>query len=156
MWCRPAARLPACTTQSANAAEFSALCQRAGSRVRHSTPFSLILLGFSVWHADCLKTGVLRITSTDNSLVLEGQLAGPFAEELKSSWNGSKCVVDLTGVTFVDEAGARVLCAMKRAGVRFIAGGVDTRQMLEGLGGKEEPALRRCLSWLSSGCRGDL
>jgi anti-anti-sigma regulatory factor len=94
---------------------------------------------------------VLRITSTDNSLVLEGQLAGPFAEELKSSWDGSKCVVDLTGVTFVDEAGARVLCAMKAAGVRFIAGGgVDTKQILAGLG-REDPPLRRCLSWLGRG-----
>jgi anti-anti-sigma regulatory factor len=97
---------------------------------------------------------VLRITSTDNLLVLEGQLAGPFAEELKSSWDGSKCVVDLTGVTFVDEAGARVLCAMKEAGVKFIAGGVDTKQILAGLG-KEAPALRRCLSWMN-GCRKDL
>lgn len=103
---------------------------------------------------DCLYTGVFRITSTDTTLVLEGQLAGPFAEELKSSWDGAKCVVDLTGVTFVDEAGARVLCTMKQAGVRFIAGGVDTKQILAGLGGKEAPPLRRCLSWLS--CRKDL
>jgi len=89
-------------------------------------------------------------------LVLEGQLAGPFAEELESSWDGAKCVVDLTGVTFVDEAGARVLCAMKKAGVRFIAGGVDTKQILAGLGSKDAPPLRRCLSWLSGGCRKDL
>ena len=112
-------------------------------------------IGVFVWHAGCFNTGVLRITSTDAALVLEGQLAGPFAEELKSSWDGSKCVVDLTGVTFVDEAGARVLCAMKAAGVRFIAGGVDTKQILAGLGRKEEPALRRCLAWMS-GCRKDI
>ena len=134
------------------------MCQPAGLGLRHSTP-SVVkftdFIGFSVWHADCLNTGVLRITSTDNSLVLEGQLAGPFAEELQSSWDGSKCVVDLTGVTFVDEAGARVLCAMKEAGVRFIAGGVDTKQILAGLGGKEAPPLRRCLSWMR-GCREDL
>jgi hypothetical protein len=110
---------------------------------------------FFVWPEDCLNRGVLRITSTDTTLVLEGQLAGPFAEELESSWDGAKCVVDLTGVTFVDEAGARVLCAMKKAGVRFIAGGVDTKQILAGLGGKQAPPLRRCLSWLS-GCRKDL
>lgn len=100
---------------------------------------------------------MLRITSTETTLVLEGQLAGPFAEELKSSWDGSKCVVDLTGVTFVDEEGARVLCAMKKAGVRFIAGGVDTQQILAGFGRKEEPPLRRCLSWLNGErCRKDL
>jgi hypothetical protein len=118
--------------------------------------FPLISLVFFLWPADCITRGVLRITSTDNLLVLEGQLAGPFAEELQASWNGAKCVVDLTGVTFVDEAGARVLCAMKGAGVRFIAGGVDTKQILAGLGGKEAPPLRRCLSWLGSGCRKDI
>jgi anti-anti-sigma regulatory factor len=109
-------------------------------------------IGVSVWHAACINAGVLRITSTNSLLVLEGQLAGPFAEELQSSWDGSKCVVDLTGVTFVDEAGARVLLAMKEAGVRFIACGVDTKQILAGLG-KEAPSLRRCLSWM---CRKEL
>jgi hypothetical protein len=116
----------------------------------------LILLVFLVWPEDRQRIGVLRITSTDTTLVLEGQLAGPFAEELRASWDGAKCVVDLTGVTFVDEAGARVLCAMKKAGVRFIAGGVDTRQLLAGFDRKEEPPLRRCLSWVSCGCRKDL
>lgn len=99
---------------------------------------------------------MLRITSIDNTLVLEGQLAGPFAKELASSWDGTKCVVDLTGVTFVDEAGARVLLAMKKAGASFIAGGVDTKQILAGFDGEEAPPLRRCLSWLSGGCRKDL
>src|ERR1039457_4011729 len=89
--------------------------------------FPLNSLVFFVWPEDCLSKGVLRITSTDAALVLEGQLAGPFAEELESIWDGAKCVVDLTDVTFVDESGARVLCAMKQAGVRFIAGGVDTK-----------------------------
>jgi hypothetical protein len=124
--------------------------------IRHSLPLIFPdFIGVFVWPEDCLNRGVLRITSTDAALVLEGQLAGPFAEELESIWDGAKCVVDLTGVTFVDESGARVLCAMKRAGVRFIAGGVDTKQILAGLGGKEAPPLRRCLSWLS-GCRKDL
>jgi anti-anti-sigma regulatory factor len=103
---------------------------------------------------------MLRITtSTDANKhqrwILQGQLAGPWAAELKSAWDKAlkqpKCVVDLTDVTFVDEAGATVLCAMKEAGVRFIARGVDNKHLLGELKGPSAPALRRCLSWLASG-----
>jgi anti-anti-sigma regulatory factor len=105
---------------------------------------------------------MLRITTTEQDghrkWILQGQLAGPWAAELKSNWEQAgcggaknrKCVVDLTEVTFVDEAGALVLCAMKNDGVRFIARGVDTKQLLEDLTRKTEPSLRRCLSWMAS------
>ena len=93
---------------------------------------------------------MLRITTTGQKLVLHGQLAGPWVEELKSAWDKSPLVVDLTDVTFVDEAGARLLCAMKDAGVRFVARGVDTKHLLDDLKKKQAPALRRCLSWLAS------
>jgi anti-anti-sigma regulatory factor len=103
---------------------------------------------------------MLRITTTDTdntrTWVLEGQLAGPFVAELSSSWDtrqAHESVVDLTGVTFIDESGARVLCAMEKAGVRFIARGVDTRHLLDDLQRKTTPHLRRCLSWMT--CRKD-
>jgi anti-anti-sigma regulatory factor len=96
---------------------------------------------------------MLRITTTEAKLTLHGQLAGPWVAELKSAWDESLRVVDLTDVTFVDEAGARVLCAMKDAGVRFVARGVDTKQLLDELNQKAAPPLRRCLSWLA--CRKD-
>jgi anti-anti-sigma regulatory factor len=99
---------------------------------------------------------MLRITTTGQKLVLQGQLAGPWVAELKSSWDESLLVVDLTDVTFIDEGGARVLCAMKDAGVSFIARGVDTKQLLDNLKCKTAPPLRRCLSWLASdACRKD-
>jgi anti-anti-sigma regulatory factor len=106
---------------------------------------------------------MLRITTADTAshlkLILQGHLAGPFVAELQSTWESAgraKCMVDLTDVTFVDEEGARVLCAMKDAGVKFIARGVDTMQLLEDLKRKTEPSLRRCLSWLTSDtCRKD-
>lgn len=99
---------------------------------------------------------MLRITEDGPKLVLYGQLAGPWVAELESAWDKSLAVVDLTDVTFVDEAGARVLCAMKDAGVRFVARGVDTKHLLEGLKCKQAPPLRRCLSWLASDkCRKD-
>jgi anti-anti-sigma regulatory factor len=94
---------------------------------------------------------MLRITATEAKLTLDGQLAGPWVAELKSAWVESLRVVDLTNVTFVDEAGARVLCAMKDAGVRFVARGVDTKQLLDDLNQKAAPPLRRCLSWLARG-----
>ena len=102
---------------------------------------------------------MLRITTSETGngqkWILEGQLAGPSAGELQTSWKTaggpSKCVVDLTGVTFVDEAGALVLSEMKDAGVRFIARGVDTMHLLEDLKRKTAPPLRRCLSWLTCG-----
>jgi hypothetical protein len=100
---------------------------------------------------------MLRITTTEaegkQKWILQGQLAGPFAAELKAAWEiapkNQRCVVDLTDVTFVDEAGALVLCAMKSSGVRFIAQGVDTKHLLDDLTRKAQPSLRRCLSWLT-------
>jgi hypothetical protein len=93
---------------------------------------------------------MLRITEDADKLTLHGQLAGPWVAELESSWNKSLRVVDLTDVTFIDEAGARVLCAMKDEGVKFIARGVDTKHLLDGLKCKTQaPALRRCLCWMA-------
>lgn len=99
---------------------------------------------------------MLRITTTESKLTLYGQLAGPWVDELNSAWNESVRVVDLTDVTFVDEAGARALCAMKDAGVKFVARGVDTKHLLDDLKRKTAPPLRRCLSWLAKdACRKD-
>jgi anti-anti-sigma regulatory factor len=104
---------------------------------------------------------MLRITTTETddrqTWTLHGQLAGPFVAELKSTWDNApkheKRVVDLTNVTFVDEAGARALCGMKDAGAQFIARGVDTQHLLDDLKRKTAPPLRRCLSWLTHDVR---
>jgi anti-anti-sigma regulatory factor len=100
---------------------------------------------------------MLRITTTGQKLVLQGQLAGPWVDELKSAWDKTLVLVDLTDVTFIDEGGARLLCAMKDEGVRFVARGVDTKHLLDALKCKTAPPpLRRCLSWLASdACRKD-
>jgi anti-anti-sigma regulatory factor len=101
---------------------------------------------------------MLRIVTTETEdgqkWVLHGQLAGPWAAEMRAAWEQSrrhdrKSVVDLTDVTFVDETGALVLCDMKSAGVRFIASGVDTKHLLDDLKRKTAPPLRRCLAWLT-------
>lgn len=103
---------------------------------------------------------MLRITTTttesEQTWILEGQLAGPWAEELRSTWEqagdsrrGQKRLVDLTGVTFVDDGGRTVLCAMRKAGFRFLGRGVDTKHLIGDLKRESESPLRRCLAWWS-------
>ena len=85
---------------------------------------------------------MLRITIADEPeeqrWTLQGRLSGPWVAQLKSNWekshglNGNrKCIVDLTGVTFVDLNGERVLATMMKEGAEFIATGVYTKHLLE-------------------------
>ena len=85
---------------------------------------------------------MLRITITnepeEQRWTLQGRLSGPWVAQLRSNWkkshgvNGNrKCVVDVSGVTFVDLAGERVLGAMVKDGAEFIASGVYTKHILE-------------------------
>ena len=87
---------------------------------------------------------MLRITMTDElwgqRWTLQGRLSGPWVAQLKLNWkeshslNGNrKCVVDVSGVTFVDLDGERVLAAMMKEGAEFIATGVYTKHILETL-----------------------
>lgn len=102
---------------------------------------------------------MLRITSAETDTgqrwMLHGQLAGPWAAELGSSWQkargsfrGRTCVVDLSQVTFIDENGEQVLRAMRSDGVTFVASGVETRQLLADLG-KKRSCLRKCISHMA-------
>jgi anti-anti-sigma regulatory factor len=97
---------------------------------------------------------VLRTTITDEPWgqrwTLQGRLSGPWVAQLKSSWkkshgsNGNnKCVVDVSGVTFVDLQGERVLAAMVKDGAEFIATGVYTRHILEALEKRRQRWIRR-------------
>jgi hypothetical protein len=78
---------------------------------------------------------MLRITITDGPAeqrwILQGRLIAPWIGELETSWKESlsrhdpqRYVVGLTEVTLIDERGEKLLEAMKRAGVKFIASGV--------------------------------
>lgn len=92
---------------------------------------------------------MLRTTITDEpwgqQWTLQGRLSGPWVAQLKSDWkklhgpNGScKCVVDVSGITFVDLDGERVLAVMIRDGAEFIATGVYTKHILEMLGKRRQ------------------
>lgn len=105
---------------------------------------------------------MLKITNTEAATeqhwILCGHLAGPWAAELLSHWekspdarSGRKCVVDLSDVTFIDEAGERVLAAMREAGAHFLVRGVDTEDLIENLGVPEKRSVRRCIAHLREG-----
>lgn len=87
---------------------------------------------------------MLRITiietPCERKWVLQGRLIGPWAEELRTSWekahcgsNGQSCVVDLSDVTFIDGGGEKVLAKMMKQGAHFIVSGVYARHVLENL-----------------------
>lgn len=79
-------------------------------------------------------------TSTEQTLILEGRLTGPYVAELERAWqnarraNGHRCIVDLRNTTFIDEAAETLLARMKRDGAHFVACGVCTTYRLKRLG----------------------
>jgi len=100
------------------------------------------------------ENAVLRITildePTEQRWNLQGRLSGPWVAQLKSNWekshgqNGNrKCVVDVSGVTFVDLDGERVLAAIMKDGAEFIASGVYTKHILETLEKRRQRWIRR-------------
>jgi anti-anti-sigma regulatory factor len=94
-------------------------------------------------------------TASEQRWILCGQLSGPWVEEFRSIWEGSRgksngepCIVDLSEVTSIDEAGETLLRTMKQNGVHFVARGVDMRHILNHLRSKSKPSLRRSLAHL--------
>ena len=71
------------------------------------------------------------------SLVIEGRLAGPWVEELRTycrvvSENQQRCTrIDLTGVTFIDADGKALLAQLWKQGVELRASGCLTRCVIE-------------------------
>jgi len=100
--------------------------------------------------------GMLRITiaetPTEQKWTVEGRLVHPWISELKSTWTRTKsarrdrkCVVDLTGVTFIDKNGEKMLTALFKQGAELIATGCYTRHVVHNIERKqtESPAARR-------------
>ena len=80
-------------------------------------------------------TGQLRVE-------LEGRLAGAWVYELEHCWHTARAndphqplAVDLTSVTFIDQAGRYLLQLMHRDGVRFVASGLMQQDLLEDITG---------------------
>jgi outer membrane protein TolC/ABC-type transporter Mla MlaB component len=82
---------------------------------------------------------MLRITTTETDervmLKLEGKLSGPWAAELEQCWRtaspAKRLVLDLSGVTFVDPAGKKVLCAIATAGGQLVGSGLVPKSLVD-------------------------
>jgi len=96
---------------------------------------------------------MLRITITDTASeqkwILQGQLTGPWADQLRSNWDetrrarqGRRCLVDANDLTFIDQSGESVLRTMMSEGAKFTACGVCTKHVLKSLwrGCKKKPS----------------
>lgn len=84
---------------------------------------------------------MLRITIHDNqeslTFQLEGRLAGPWVKEVEQCWQSTLAHqrkptlrVDLTGVTFIDDAGKACLAAMHHQGAELVAADCLTREVV--------------------------
>jgi ABC-type transporter Mla MlaB component len=79
-------------------------------------------------------------TPTEQRLILEGQLTGPWVAAVCANWKElrhahpeRKFVVDLRGVTRVDRDGEGVLVVLKREGATFLATGLRVKHVLKSL-----------------------
>ena len=94
---------------------------------------------------------MLRITIHDNQeslcFQLEGRLAEPWLRELEECWQSTLAQkrkpilrVDLTGVTFIDNAGKTCLAAMHRQGAELVAADCLTKEIVAEIRqGRSEP-----------------
>ena len=80
-----------------------------------------------------------------------GKLAGPWVQELRACWEQARvdasalvAIVDLSDVTFIDESGARLLSEMRKAGVEFLAAGVETTHLLQNLNPRGARPIKGC------------
>lgn len=88
---------------------------------------------------------MLKITTTQEPealrLVLEGRLAGPWLNELEQAWRSIddsmtvRRIVDLTGVTYIEENGVALLNQMWREGAELIATGCCNKPIVEHITG---------------------
>lgn len=80
---------------------------------------------------------------------LYGRLAGPWVDELRSCWQYARdrapranAIVDLKEVTFIDQAGEKLLAEMRSAGAELIATGVEHQHLLATLENHLDPSAR--------------
>jgi len=94
---------------------------------------------------------MLRITTTDVgekvTLKLEGKLSGPWVGEFERCWRMSTdiykmkgLVVDLSGVTFADPAGRKLLCSISGQGTQLIGSGLVPKSLIEEVAAERPPA----------------
>jgi hypothetical protein len=99
-------------------------------------------LGGHVSVSPAREVEVLKITISETPAetrwILHGRLVGAWVDELRMSWkkkprrqNVEPCVIDLNDVSFIDQKGERLLRALAKKGVRFIASGIYIKYVLQ-------------------------
>jgi len=84
---------------------------------------------------------MLKITFIDSpggtKVKLEGKLSGPWVEELERSWTehspqaSENVIIDLSGVTYIDPEGKRLLTRMVERGVCFEGTHLMTKYVID-------------------------
>ena len=71
-------------------------------------------------------------------LLVEGTLSGEWVDVFEECWleaqtkaNGAPVLIDLSGVTYVDDKGRELLARMIQDGAELLASGVMTRAVIE-------------------------
>jgi ABC-type transporter Mla MlaB component len=79
---------------------------------------------------------MLRISRVDGCLVVEGRIAGPWVAELaKAVGDGAETpAVDVSGVGYVDTAGAKLLLQLVARGVAIRESSAYVAEILKGAG----------------------
>ena len=82
-----------------------------------------------------------HIRTGSRHLTLEGRLIGPWVQELEQAWKGitqsegGPIVVDLSGVTFIEDNGKQLLSRMWQEGAELIAKGCCNRPIVDQITG---------------------
>ena len=98
---------------------------------------------------------MFRISITDTpsrrTLVVEGDLTGPWVAELGTTWRnagreleGRNLIIDLRNLTVISRAGEEAIFDLMKKGAKFTCGGVLTRHVLKQLArNKQQESARR-------------
>ncbi len=96
---------------------------------------------------------MIRITETrDGSqpeLIVEGTLSDGWTDALETSWveaqsrlNGKRLLIDLSGLTYVDEKGRALLARIMESGAEIRAAGIMNRTVVDEIAQQIEAARR--------------
>ena len=89
----------------------------------------------------------ISITETPSrrTLVVEGDLTGPWVAELGTTWRnagreleGRNLIIDLRNLTVISRAGEEAIFDLMKKGAKFTCGGVLTRHVLKQLARKKQ------------------
>jgi len=77
---------------------------------------------------------MLRISRANECLVVEGRVAGPYVEELARAFGDDTAMkaIDVSGVGYVDAAGARLLRRLVKQGITVRGSSAFVAETLKG------------------------